>query len=128
MIDTTLSLPDKLYERARQWAAATHQELNVALTDALELVLTPLPTVSELDIPMELLSDAEVLSQTQLKLPIELGSRLSELPARRSTGDLSPVEQQELFSLFQTYQRYWLRQSEALAEATRRELQPEMHS
>lgn len=128
MIDVTLSLPDRLYERARQWAAVTHQELDEALADALELVLIPLPSVPELDIPIGSLSDDELLAQTQLQLPEDRGRRLSELSARRRTDALHSDEQQELFALAQTYQRYWLRQSEALAEAVRRKLRPEMHS
>jgi hypothetical protein len=128
MIDVTLSLPDKLYERARQWAAVTHQDLDEALTDALELVLAPLPSVPELDIPIESLSDEELLAQTQLQLPAERGRRLSELSARRREDALSDEGQQELFTLSQLYQRYWLRQSEALGEAVKRGLRPEMHS
>jgi len=33
-----------------------------------------------------------------------------------------------LMALAGLYQRFWLRQAEALAEAVRRGLQPEMHS
>lgn len=127
MIDVTLSLPDKLYEKARQWAAVTHQDLDEALADALELVLTPLPSVPELEGPIEALSDSDVLAQTHLQLPADRGQRLSELSADRRAGVLSPEEQQELLGLTQTYQRYWLRQSEALAEAVRRGLLPAMH-
>jgi hypothetical protein len=127
-IDVTLSLPDKLYEKARQWAAVTHQDLDEALADALELVLTPLPSVPELDDPIEALSDSDLLAQTRLQLPADRGQRLSELSADRRVGTLSPEKQQKLLGLTQIYQRYWLRQSEALAEAVRRELLPAMHS
>jgi hypothetical protein len=128
MIDVTLSLSDKLYEKARQWAALTHQDLDEALADALELVLTPLPSVPELDGPIEALSDSDVMAQTRLQLPADRGQRLSELSAGRRAGELSPEEQQEMLVLTQIYQRYWLRQSEALAEAVRRGLLPAMHS
>jgi len=91
-------------------------------------VLTPLPSVPELDDPIEALSDSDVLAQTRLQLPADRGQRLSELSAERRAGVLSPEKQQELLGLTQIYQRYWLRQSEALAEAVRRGLLPAMHS
>jgi hypothetical protein len=128
MIDVTVSLTDKLYERAKQWAAVTHQDLDEALVEALDLILAPLPSVPELDVPIATLSDAEVLAQTQLRLPDDRGRRLSDLSERRRAGPLPADEQQELFALTQTYQRYWLRQAEALAEAARRGLTPIRYS
>ena len=128
MMEVTLHLPDALYERARQWAAITQQELDAALTDALDVVLAPIHTEPELDAPITALSDDEVLAESKLQRPPDPGRRLTELSARRREASLDEEEQQELMALAQLYQRLWLRQSEALAEATRRGLMPGMHS
>ena len=128
MIEVTLQLPNSLYERAQQWAAVTRQDLDAALTDALAVALSPLPTSPELEIPVETLTDEQLLAETRRQMPPERGRRLSELSARRREGVLSVEDQQEVLALAQLYQRLWLRQAEALAEAARRGLIAGMHS
>lgn len=128
MTEITLQLPDKLYERARQWAAITQKEMSVALTDALTIVLTPVYTSPELDKPISILSDEAVLEQAELRMTAVQGQRFSHLLAEQQEGSLSDEENRELFALAQLYQRLWLRQSEALAEAVRRGLRSPMHS
>lgn len=127
MTEVTLHLPETLYERARQWAAVTRQDLDSALVDALDVALSPVHTSPELETPVESLTDNALLAETRLQMPPERGRRLSELSARRRAGPLPNEEQQELLALAQLYQRLWLRQSEALAEAGRRGLGPGMH-
>jgi hypothetical protein len=128
MMEVTLHLPDKLYERARQWAAVTQQDLDVALTDALDVILSPVHTSPELEAPIQSLSDEAVMAEAAIQMPAERGRRLTDLAARRREGALSGEEQRELLALAQLYQRLWLRQSEALAEAVRRGLRPGLHS
>lgn len=127
MTEVTLHLPETLYERARQWAAVTRQDLDSALVDALDVALSPVHTSPELETPVESLTDNALLAETRLQMPPERGRRLSELSAQRRAGPLPNEEQQELLALAQLYQRLWLRQSEALAEAGRRGLGPGMH-
>lgn len=128
MVEVTLQLSNSLYERAQQWAAVTRQDLDTALTDALAVALSPLPTSPELEIPVETLTDEQLLAETHRQMPPERGRRLSELSARRREGALPEEDQQELLALAQLYQRLWLRQAEALAEATHRGLSTGMHS
>lgn len=128
MIEVTLQLPNSLYERAQQWAAVTRQDLDTALTDALAVALSPLPTSPELEIPVETLTNEQLLAETRRQMPPERGRRLSELSAWRREGVLSVEDQQEVLALAQLYQRLWLRQAEALAEAARRDLIAGMHS
>lgn len=128
MTEVTLQLPDHLYEQAKQWAAITQQDLDTALTDALTVILTPVHTSPELDKPISSLSDKEVLAQSEMKMELMPGQRLSTLLAKRREGTLSEGEYRELFALFQLYQRLWLRQSEALAEAVRRGLRAPLHT
>ncbi len=128
MMEVTLHLSDALYERARRWAAVTQQDLDTALTDALDVVLFPIHTTPELDIPVLSLSDEEVLTESTRQMPPDRGRRMTELSAQRRESRLNEAEQQELMALAHLYQRLWLRQSEALAEAVRRGLISGMHS
>ena len=123
-MEVTLELSDQLYEQAKQWAAITEQDLDTALTEALTVVLTPVHTAPELDEQVTSLSDEQVLEQAEMRMAPSQGQRLSLLLAKRREGSLTEEEQRELFALFQTYQRLWLRQSEALSEAIRRGLRP----
>ncbi len=128
MMEITLQLSDKLYEQARQWAAITQQELDDALTDALSLVLTPVYISPELEKPVASLSDKEILAQSRMQMAASQGQRLSKLLRQQRENKLSEDEHRELLALGQLYQRLWLRQSEALAEAVRRGIHPPLHS
>ena len=127
-VEVTLHLPDRVYRQAERWASITNQKLDVALTEALEVALTSVHAEPEAEDAVASLNDADVLALTRLQLPAESGRRLTLLSAAHAEGTLSPDEQQELMALAGLYQRFWLRQAEALAEAVRRGLQPEMHS
>ena len=75
-----------------------------------------------LDKSITALPDHEVLALSQLQMPPEQGERLGELLARRRERELAESERPELLALMQIYERLWVRQSEALAEAVRRGL------
>lgn len=128
MTEVTLHLPDSLYEQARQWAAITRQPLSDALTDALQVALSPVHAIPELETPIDSLPDDLLLAETRREMPPERGRRLSALSDRRREDDLSDDEQLELLALAQLYQQLWLRRAEALAEASRRGLIDPMHS
>jgi hypothetical protein len=128
MMEVTLQLPDRVYRQAERWASITNQQLDAALTEAIEVALTSVHAELEEEITVASLSDSEVIALSRVQLPAESGRRLSQLSAGHAEGTLQPDEQQELLSLSGLYQRLWLRQSEALAEAVRRGLQSEMHS
>jgi len=68
------------------------------------------------------LSDKEVLALSQLQMGSKQSARFSDLLDKQQAGVLTASERSELSSLFRIYQRLWLRQSEALAEAVRRGL------
>lgn len=121
-VQVTLTLPDKLRERAERWASLTQRDLPEALTDMLEIVLTPAHTAPDWDKPITSLPDHEVLALSRLQMASAQGERLGELLARQRKGDLTEGERQELLALMQVYERLWVRQSEALAEAVRRGL------
>ena len=117
-----LTLSDDLYARAKQWAALTRRDLPETLTDALAIVLTPLPEPPEGELPVTSMSDAEVMALAQAQMAPQQGTRLDYLLAKQREEQLTTPEQAELLALMQGYHRLWLRQSEALAEAVRRGL------
>lgn len=118
----TLTLSDQLYESALQWSQLTQRDLIQTLTEALASVLMPIYTTPELEQPLSALSDAHVLKLTKLRMDMQQGERLSKLVEEQREKTLSPSEQMELVALLQIYNKLWIRQSEALAEAVRRGL------
>lgn len=124
----TLRLPDELYDKARHWAAITHRDIAETLADALALALTLVYTTPRLEKGVSSLSDGEVLALYKVQLKPAQGHRLSELLERQREASLAEGERQELMALMQIYQQLWVRQSEALAEAVRRGLQPPLES
>lgn len=118
----TLTLSDQLYESAMQWSHLTHRDLIQTLTEALASVLMPVYTMPELEQPISSLTDANVLILTKLRMDAKQGERLSKLVEQQRTRALSPSEQAELVALMQIYNKLWIRQSEALAEAVHRGL------
>jgi hypothetical protein len=118
----TLTLPDELYENAKRWATITQRDLSETLTDALTIVLTPVYITPKFEKPITSLSDEEVLTLTELQMPPVQGERLGELLERQREGLLAESERPELLALAQIYEQFWVRQSEALAEAVRRGL------
>lgn len=128
MTEITLQLSEKVYRQAERWALVTNQELDVALAEAIEVALTPVYANLLEEAPITSLSDDDILTLTYQQLPIEVGRRLSQLSAGHSEDTLTADEQQELMALTGSYQQYWLRQAEALAEAVRRGLLTSMHS
>ncbi len=118
----TLTLPDELYEQARQWAVITRRGVPEAITDVLSIALKPVRGIPSVDKPVSKLSDKELLALTHAEMSPHQGQRLSQLLALQQDDALSEQEQTELLSLMQIYQNLWLRQSEALAEAVKRGL------
>ena len=124
----TLTLPDKLYERARHWATITRRDLSETLTEALTIVLTPVYTAPRLKRSVSSLSDEEVLALCKARMRPAQGRRLSELLEKQREGTLTERERPELLAVMQVYNQLWVRQSEALAEAVRRGLRKPLAS
>jgi hypothetical protein len=123
----TIELPDELYEQAQRWAMLTSQDVNKTLTEAITLVLSPLPD-QDIETPVSVLSDEEVLALSQAQIDKHQGRRFSELLNKQGEGQLTLTEESELWALMQIYERLLVRQSEALAEAVRRGLRPPLET
>ncbi|GEM_PF-336388 len=118
----TLTIPDKLYEYAQNWAILTRRDMAETLTDALTLVITPLEVKPPVELPVNELSDHQLLALTKIKMKKMQGQRLTELLAKQSDGTLTHPERYEMLTLAQIYGQLWIRQAEALAESVRRGL------
>ncbi len=79
-----------------------------------------------LEQPVSLLSDEDVLTLSNIQMKATQGRRLSKLLKKRREGALVEGERLELLALMQVYNQLWIRQSEALAEAVRRGLRKPM--
>ena len=118
----TINLPEELYENARRWARMTHREIPETLTDILANALLPAQIAPDFEKPVSALSDKDVLMLASTQMTEASDRRLSDLLQRQRESKLAEAEYRELLALMQVYDRLWIRQSEALAEAVRRGL------
>jgi len=72
--------------------------------------------------PVETLADGEVLALTELQLPSEQRSLLSELLQRNREGELDAEAQRQLDELMRVYEHGLLRKAQALRVAVQRGL------
>ena len=128
-VQVTLSLPNNLFEHARDLGNATKRDTAEVLADALEMMWPTLPDSPAANLPaITSLSNEDVLALAEMKLDEAQNRRLGELQTKGKQSALSEVERFELLSLLQIYQLGQLRKSEALAEAVRRGLRSPLAS
>jgi hypothetical protein len=72
-----LPLSDGVYERVKPWAALTRRDVPQTLTDALEIVLTPLLEPPAGEPPVTVMSDAEVMALAQAQMAALQGKHLA---------------------------------------------------
>lgn len=128
-VQVTLSLPNNLFEHARDLGNATKRDTAEVLADALEMMWPTLPDSPAANLPaLTTLSDEDILALADMKMDETQNNRLSELQTKGKQASLTEVERFELLSLLQIYQLGQLRKSEALAEAVRRGLRKPLAS
>jgi predicted DNA-binding protein len=115
-----LTLPDSVLDRAASLAAVVSRPVEKILRETLEIALPEMG--HQVEPPVSSLSDDEVVRLTKAQMESRQNARLSKLLDKQQSGILTELERSELYGLFQTYLRLWLRQSEALVEAVRRGL------
>ena len=123
MTEITLNLSEPLLAHANKLGQATQRNVDVVLTDTLEmlwLTLEETPNLAETSIS-ELPDDA-VLKLSDAKMNESQNQRLGDLQAKGKAEGLTDAERYELLALLQIYQLGQLRKSEALAEAFHRGL------
>ncbi|MCB9431852.1 MAG: hypothetical protein H6668_07680 [Ardenticatenaceae bacterium] len=122
-VQVTLTLSDKLFEKAEQFGAATQRETAVVLSDMLDMMWPSLGKLPEAEyVPVTLLSDSDVLSLADSKMDPVQNARLHALQSKGKEADLTFAERYELAGLLQIYQLGQLQKSEAMAEVVRRGL------
>ncbi len=120
--EVAITIPEHVYRQAERLAQLTHRPVDELLAEAITLSLAPLDVSSESSLPVEGLSDQEVLDLTNLELPAAQDRRLSRLLDRQQAGKLTDKQRAELISLMQVYQEGLLRKAQALGEAVQRGL------
>lgn len=110
----TLQVSDRVVHQAAQVAARTQRRVEDVLASWLEWVIA--------EMPVESLSDEEVLGLTDLRLTDEQQVSLSELLARNQEETLDAEGRRRLDELMHVYERGLLRKAQALRVAVQRGL------
>jgi len=111
----TLELPDVVAQNARAIAEQTHRRVEDVLIEWLDRVAG--------DVPVEQLSDEQVLALRDLQMNDDQQVELSELLARQREGILNSHDRARLDELMSIYRRGMVRKARALQVAVARGLQ-----
>jgi hypothetical protein len=112
----TIDLPSDVAARAEAVAARTHRRVEEVLLEWLGNAAT--------DLPVEMLSDAEVLALSDLQMDETDQSELGSLLAAQREGNLTDPERDRLTFLLDRYRKGMIRKAEALKVAVDRGLRP----
>ena len=112
----TLQLPNNLASTAQVVAQRTKRPVEDVLVEWLDRAASQLP--------VDLLSDEQLLALTTLEMSPEQQKELSSLLAIHREGELREEEQQSLDRLMQIYRRGLVRKAEAIQVAVARGLIP----
>jgi hypothetical protein len=118
----TITLPDDVYQRAKNFARLANRDIGSVLADTIQ---SSIPTVREDSINLTSVSDLtdeQVMALTELQMEPHQDLRLSELLDRQQAGIITVDERTELQNLMQIYQEGMVRKSSALVEAVQRGL------
>ena len=111
----TLDVPEPLAESARAIAKQTHRRIEDVLIEWLNRAAT--------EIPVELMTDAQILALRDLQFDNAQQTMLSTLLSHQREGVLSTDERNQLDSLMGVYRRNIVRKAQALKVAVDRGLQ-----
>jgi hypothetical protein len=101
----TLELPDHVVRSARAAAERTHRRVEEVLADWLEQAAA--------EVPVDCLSDEEILSLCDGQLTDQDQEELSFLLARNREGQLDDTDRTRLDALMQLYRRGLVRKAQA---------------
>ena len=110
----TIQVSDQVVRQAATVASQTQRRIEDVLAEWLESAVYALP--------VEALSDSEVLGLTQLQLSDEQQSALSELLERNHENGLAEQARRRLDDLMRVYEHGLLRKAQALRAAVQRGL------
>ncbi|HEX8847491.1 MAG TPA: hypothetical protein VF791_22805 [Pyrinomonadaceae bacterium] len=110
----TIEVSEQVVRQATQVAAQTERSVEEVLASWLETVVT--------EMPVEELSDEELLALTELRLTDEQQATLDDLLTKNQEGILDAEAEKQLDELMRLYEHGLLRKSQALRVAVQREL------
>lgn len=110
----TIEVSDQVARRAAQVASQTKRRVEEVLASWLESAST--------DLPVDSLSDEEVLALAELQLSAEQQEALSDLLARNRGDNLDEEGKRQLDDLMRVYEHGLLRKAQALRVAVQRGL------
>ncbi len=110
----TLQVSDQVVSQAARVAARSQRRIEEVLAEWLERAIT--------ELPVEALSDEEVLALTELQFTAEQQSPLSALLAQNQEGTLDSEGRRQLDELMRAYEHGLLRKAQALRIAVQRGL------
>ena len=110
----TLQLPDNVARSVREVAARTHRRVEDVLVDWLDKAVA--------ELPIESLSDEEILALCDMQMNEEQQAELSLLLERNREGELSNQGRNRLDELMQLYRRGLVRKAQAWKIAVARGL------
>ena len=109
-----IQVSDRVVHHATHVAAQTQRRIEEVLADWLEGVIT--------EMPVEALSDEEVLALTELQLTMQQQTRVSDLLACNQEGTLDADGRRQLDALMRIYEHGLLRKAQGLRVAVQRGL------
>ncbi len=112
----TLELPDMLAQSARTVAAQTHRRVEDVLVEWLDRAAT--------DVPVDALSEEQVIALVNLQMSTPQQAELSDLLAGQREGTLDEAERARLVALMDIYRRGMVRKAQAAQIAVTRGLRP----
>ena len=113
-LQVTLTLPDRVAQSAERVARRTKRTVESVLSEWLDRAAS--------ELPVEALSDEEVLALSDLRMSDAEQSELSDLLSDNREGTLGAAGRLRLDRLMRDYDRRLLRKSQALREAVERGL------
>jgi hypothetical protein len=116
----TLEIPENVARNAREIAKRTQRPMEEVLIDWIDKAAT--------ELPVESLSDEQILALCDSQLEDEQQAELSQLLAQNREGKLSEAEVAELDDLMQLYRRALVRKALAWKVAVVRGLRPSLES
>lgn len=115
-----LELPDNIAQNARQVAMQTERSITDVLLAWLDQAVT--------EIPVEELSDEQVLALNTTELEASVQAELSDLLALNREGTLPDRQRRRLDELMQIYRHNLVRKAAALKVAVDRGLRPPLNT
>lgn len=119
----TVTVQDRVQDRARQLSRLTGHSMEEMLAALLELSLSPFIPQIDFDQSLSSLPDSEIVALTDLQMQPERSQRLSALLDKQQNAAMTETERIELQTLMHVYEIGMVYKSQALAEAVKRGLQ-----